>query len=42
MLASGKTADAAKAFEIAINKIDKESPQYRFLQLKVDALEAAK
>lgn len=42
MLASGKTADAAKAYEIAINKIDKESPQYRFLQLKVDALEAAK
>ena len=42
LLASGKAAEAAKAYEIAINKTDKASPQHQFLLLKVDALGAGK
>ena len=42
LLASGKAAEAAKAYEIAINKTDKATPQHQFLQLKIDALGAGK
>lgn len=42
LLASGKAAEAAKAYEIAINKTDKASPQHQFLQLKVDVLGGGK
>lgn len=42
LLASGKAAEAAKAYEIAINKADKASPLHQFLQLKIDALGISK
>lgn len=42
LLASGKAAEAAKAYEIAINKADKASPLHQFLQLKIDALGTSK
>lgn len=38
LFAQGKTAEAAKAYEIAINKADKQSPLHQLLQFKVDSL----
>jgi predicted negative regulator of RcsB-dependent stress response len=38
LFAQGKTAEAAKSYEIAINKADKQSPLHQLLQFKVDAL----
>ncbi len=38
LLAQGKLPEAAKAFEIAINKVEKQSIQYSLLQMKMDSL----
>lgn len=42
LFAQGKVVEAAKAYEVAINKADKASPLHQMLQFKIDALEGAK
>ncbi|MBB5019785.1 putative negative regulator of RcsB-dependent stress response [Chitinivorax tropicus] len=38
LLAQGKKADAAKAYQHALNKLEKTAPGYQLVQMKLDAL----
>lgn len=40
--AQGKAAEAAKAYQQSLNKLDKGAPEYQIVQMKLDALGGAK